>query len=740
MKINILILNIFLVVSIVNVCAQQDFNNFKTLKSVGPIPNDFSALTYEKIDEDLKKTKGNLTYGQEKIFLQGIHYGIDDILHSGMVVYGDEISEYIQLIANKLLESNSKLKSELRFYTLKSNESNAFSTDQGMIFVTTGLISQLTNEAQLAFVLAHEISHYTEKHVVETFEYHTKNKRSTNIRGLSIYSKEKEFEADRLGLELYNKAGYSKEELLPSFDVLMYSYLPFDEVELPKSYFESAYLFVPESLFPNKKYEIKAVEDYDDSRSSHPNIKKRKEQIENEIDKFTNWEDNIFFFSQSKFEYIRNICRFESVRTDILDANYADAIYSIFLLEKEYPKSIYLKRMKAQTWLGLAQYKKNGNINETVNKNSDLEGEIAAVHFFIKKLSKDGLLTIALRQIYDLKKESPEDKQLLAIYDYMLKELSDLKSFKLESFSKKTFNEAAHDFIEKKNSVAVLDTASNKKTSSKYDKIKSKKSAENPDNFDSTKFYLYGISDLINDSLFIKEYKSHKSISLEEEKLKEDFDKLSYKEQKAKLKLEEEEKLKLNAKELIVVEPMVFSYKKGEIDLLKSEKLKHNFSQIIEESATEAGVKVYSIDRDHLAVKGTEVYNERSVLFSFMQQVSREDNFNIFPVDYEYLQEIKTNYGTQRVMFTWVESEYDANIDFFSMYLATIFYPSLPIYLPMKLMSGHSTEINLIILDVEKGKIEVGSNYYIKDTPKKYHLGAHMFNLFKKIGSSKSVN
>ena len=390
--------------------AQQDFNNFKTLVSVGAIPKDFSSLTYMKIDEDLKEQKGDLSKAKERIFLQGIHYGIDEILHSGMVCYGDEVSHYIENVIDKLLADDPFLRSKLRFYTIKSTESNAFSTDQGIVFVTTGLISQLTNEAQLALVLAHEISHYTEKHVVASFEYKIENRASgRNIRDLSIYSKDHEIEADVLGLKFYHKAGYSKDEILPTFDVMMYSYLPFDEIEFPWAYFNTENMYVPASLFPKKKYEIKAVEDYDDSQSSHPNIKKRKEQIGGQIGNYSGWGNQTFTLGQPKFEYIRTICRFESVRTDIINAKYANALYSIFMLEKEYPNSLFLKRMKAQSWLGLVQFKKIGSIDETVDNTEDFEGEIAAVHYFIKKLSKDGMLTLALRQIYDLKKTFPNE-------------------------------------------------------------------------------------------------------------------------------------------------------------------------------------------------------------------------------------------------------------------------------------------------------------------------------------------
>ena len=86
--------------------------------------------------------------------------------------------------------------------------------------------------------------------------------------------------------------------------------------------------------------------------------------------------------------------------------------------------------------------------------------------------------------------------------------MSSVNQYKLDNFSKKTFSIAANEAIEKQNkNVVIADTTVNKKVGSKYDKIKSKKNIDNPDNFDSTKFYLYGISDIIYDSLFVQDFK-----------------------------------------------------------------------------------------------------------------------------------------------------------------------------------------------------------------------------------------
>jgi len=719
--------------------AQVDFNNYTTLKSKGSIPSDFTKETYTKVEDDLKEGRDELSKTQERIFLEGTNYAIDEILHSGFVVYGDEISTYVTEIADRLLRNDYALRSKLRFYTIKSNAANAFSTDQGIVFVTTGLIAQLTSEAQLAYVLAHEISHYTEKHVVETFDWKTENYRQHDrIEKLSQYSKDKEFEADKLGIKMYKEAGYSADEIITTFDVLMYSYLPFDELEFPKTHFNSDKLFIPLSYYPTKKYEIKAEEDYDDEHSSHPNIKKRKEAAMEEIGTLSNWETATQFLGNDRFLLVRNITRFEGVRSDILDAAYADAMYSVFILEKDFPNSIYLKRMTAQIWMNLMLYEAKNISSKTMDKTSELEGESATLHFMLKKLNNQGMITLALRHVYDLHKNNPDDAMISAIYDKFIVELAKTSKFKLDEYSKKNFETASKEFIElHKDTVPVVDTIP--KSNSKYDRIKSKKNVNNSANFDSTKFYLYALTDVISDSNFISRIEDQIKLNKEAEEKENERDELSSSERK---KLDDKEyynRLKLGLEEIIVVEPKVYSYTSHDLDYVKSEKIEKIYSNAIQESAEMNGVKVHPIDRMNLQEKGTASFNERNTLIAFLGQIAEDDDINVFPVDFEDLRQIKDNYGTSKVMFTLVEHQKIVDINWWTVAGSAVIYPAFPFvilgYIPMKIFKSNHTEMSIIILDLEKGIVETGENYYWSEPIYKYNLGSHMYNIFHDLKS-----
>ncbi|NRA13001.1 MAG: M48 family metalloprotease [Crocinitomicaceae bacterium] len=716
---------------------QADFNNYTTLLSAGTIPEDFTVLTYDKLKNDLAEGDKSLRRTQEKVFFEGINYAIDDLLHSGYVTYGDEISTYLEKIADKLLKKDKKSRSELRFYTLKSNSVNAFSTEQGIVFVTTGLMSQVTSEAQIAYILAHEIAHYLEHHVVESFSYKTKNRRHS-IEKMSVYSKDKELEADMKGLEMYQAAGYSKDEIIPTFDVLMYSYLPFDEIDISLSYFQhSDSLFLPPSLFPDKKFEIKAIEDEDDSRSTHPNIKTRKEAITEALDNSKNWGTDINFQGDEKFKYIRNIARFEAVRNDVIEAKYGRAVYSIFLLERDFPESMYLKRMKAQTWLGLLMYRLNNKISRTIDRKSDYEGASAAIHYMIRKMNKDELEAFATRQMYDIYTDNSSDEEIKLIWERFVKTLAFGENFKLTEYSKSNY-ESAKGIFEINNIIDPNDstTVQAKAPKSKYDRIKSKKDVDLALNFDSTEFRTYLLPDIIVSEDFNAIFEKYKDEFKAEKDLEDTYDAMSYSDQRKFDQEESKNRLKLGIDELIVVEPTVYSYKKNSIDRVKSEKLEASFSEVIEESSASTGIKIYPINSSQLSTEGTQSYNERSTLLNMLMQITNNNDMDPFPVDYELLNQLEENYGTTKVMFSVVEHRYDADLGMGAIY-AIIFYPAAPIYFPMKLLMGNNTEINMIILDTKEARIVTGSSHYIKDSARKHTIGAHVYSIFTQLNSTK---
>ncbi|MNJ85475.1 Beta-barrel assembly-enhancing protease [compost metagenome] len=711
---------------------KTDFNNYTTLSSRGSIPEDFSLSTYQKVERDIKVDRPDLAMSLRRKFYTGIHTSIDEIIHSEVCVFGDPISEYVRDIAKNLLKDDQETFNQLRFYTLKSNETNAFSTDQGVIFVTTGLVSQVSSEAQIAYVLAHEIAHYKRKHVLERFKQKTVLKNS-NYYELSTYSKERELEADSDAIEIYKNAGYDEALIEPTFDVLMYSYLPFDEVRVPETFFNSKEFYVPSFKFPKDGFPITAEENYNDSKSSHPNISKRKKQVLDVLEKGNGWNGKADLLGEDRFYEIRNIARFETIRNAILALDLTNALYSVFVLEKEFPNSHYLKVMKAKTLLALAQTK-SASVSKPFESKLHKEGEIAILHSILKKMEKLELASIALRQIYDLRSENPNDLEIQAIYDRMVETAANTKQFSLESFSKHNYgqalvlNKAYNDSIAKIPVDSLNKTEPDKNVGSKYDKIKKKRSADgniSSQVFDSTAYYLYGMTDIVSDSAFVKSFKAAQNSSLSS---KNETDKDKDKNQLLIPAIPD-----LKSKSIALVEPDVEIMESSKKTVKMSELIKTYSTELIQNEAANNGYKLSTDNAPtELSIEGINTF---MYLKSALRQNDGYSKVNFFPVDYAVLQNLSQKYNSDVIMIPnlfYMDNRKSDPMQIARPVLATWYVPPMAlIMMTGKLLDSQKTLINFIGVDLKNGHADFSKLYQINGKPSKVLLGSKYYEIFK---------
>lgn len=97
------------------------------------------------------------------------------------ILNNPQVTEYVQNIVNQIvLSPKIKYRSTFKYQVtiIKNNDVvNAFATPGGFIYVYTGLLKFLDNEATLAGVLGHEIAHCERRHATQ---------RMTKIYGVSI--------------------------------------------------------------------------------------------------------------------------------------------------------------------------------------------------------------------------------------------------------------------------------------------------------------------------------------------------------------------------------------------------------------------------------------------------------------------------------------------------------------------------------------------------------------------------
>ena len=82
------------------------------------------------------------------------------------------LNRYVNLVGTVLTMSTNRPELEFHFAILNTDEINAYAAPGGYIFVTRGALLKMRDESELAGVLAHEIGHVVEKHVVKELDIH----------------------------------------------------------------------------------------------------------------------------------------------------------------------------------------------------------------------------------------------------------------------------------------------------------------------------------------------------------------------------------------------------------------------------------------------------------------------------------------------------------------------------------------------------------------------------------------
>ncbi|HEX6976077.1 MAG TPA: M48 family metalloprotease [Vicinamibacterales bacterium] len=148
-------------------------------------------------------------------------------------VYQDkEVTKYVSLVGNVLAQASTRPNLQWEFIVLDTDGVNAYAAPGGLVHITRGALGLIKNEAELAGVLGHEITHVTAKHTIKTIETQNRNdllaeagKSKTGeigdavIGGLSDmgyklilegrFSRSDEMESDKVGTTLASKVGYA---------------------------------------------------------------------------------------------------------------------------------------------------------------------------------------------------------------------------------------------------------------------------------------------------------------------------------------------------------------------------------------------------------------------------------------------------------------------------------------------------------------------------------------------------
>ena len=168
------------------------------------------------------------------------------------IVNDPVLAEYLSDLGGKLLSQTDSVRFPFYFFLVKDDEINAAAFLGGYVKVHTGLFLYADSESEFASVLAHEISHITQRHLARSLEAQASNTQLTvagllgavllgianPVAGIAMlqttvamnaqssinYTRTNEFEADRIGIQVLANAGYDPAAMSTFFGKLADQY------------------------------------------------------------------------------------------------------------------------------------------------------------------------------------------------------------------------------------------------------------------------------------------------------------------------------------------------------------------------------------------------------------------------------------------------------------------------------------------------------------------------------------
>jgi predicted Zn-dependent protease len=178
-------------------------------------------------------------------FLDQINQFDKKLEEQGLVYRNAELTAYVDRVGRSLLTPADEIENvKWNFRVLRDPSINAFALANGSIYVHTGLLATMENEAQFASVLAHEIIHVRHRH--SYLGYRSYRKKSLTINILSIvgtytggiggvlssaaqfilavtiigHSRELERDADQSGLQRIQQSPYEPGQMVEALSQL----------------------------------------------------------------------------------------------------------------------------------------------------------------------------------------------------------------------------------------------------------------------------------------------------------------------------------------------------------------------------------------------------------------------------------------------------------------------------------------------------------------------------------------
>jgi len=182
-----------------------------------------------------------LSIGQE---MQMGDFYVRQLRGSAPLINDPLLNQYINSLGMRLVSHADSVKTPFHFYLINNDEINAFAFFGGNVVLHSALFRFADTESQLASVMAHEISHVTQRHLARAMEDQKKNAPLTwagalgslilamaspqagmaalsgtlagTQQGIISFTQQNEQEADRIGIQVLQRSGFDP-QAMPGF-------------------------------------------------------------------------------------------------------------------------------------------------------------------------------------------------------------------------------------------------------------------------------------------------------------------------------------------------------------------------------------------------------------------------------------------------------------------------------------------------------------------------------------------
>ncbi|MEM6270103.1 MAG: M48 family metallopeptidase [Bacteroidota bacterium] len=718
----------------------QDFDHYEIMRSQGKIPAELLRRSSEKYAdqrETLARAQNRSVRRSQSKFLLQSSFLIDDLLLSGKVLFNDPVTAYLTQVKDHLLRDRPELRDEVRIYLVRSSSVNAFATNDGIILFNIGLFARLESEAQLAYILSHELQHYIYRHPINRFVVtdqivqqgvFDRDDLEATLLARNQYSRELELEADEKGLELFRQSGYALAEIDGIFDILSKAHLPLAQVPWEPEFFARPNLRFPATYRLDTVAALSTREAEDDSESTHPNIASRRQRVREKLgDVLENDTGSRFLVDETNFARLRKTCRYEIAQILLEQRRYEAAIYHAHLLLQEDPGSFFLEKTVAHALYSLARYKNERSFYAVHDDYENVEGEAQRVNFFLEQMKKAALNVLAIDWCWRLHVADPGDRELNAMCRDLLEDFFATHREIAESMSDQAVPEGFFAPWEQGSGERLPDSDPTE-TESLGERDARDTEGENTPEVD---YFQHAFAEFFDNSEFSIAYRGLMNAEPE-------ANNVEYRSPRRRRRQARREALRgqaLGLNKVVFVDPMfkrIDERKEITTEYLASERGQEDFLGMIHETAEAAGLDHDILSNRELEVTDADRFNDLVFIERWIAQYMAmwDEELKMVNLYANEAQAIAEKYGSDHFAYTGmlILTRRKKTSTVLGLVLSGVLIVPLPFVLIAVLRPRRSVLYLNLVFDVEQNELALEEGRRMRLAPRKYIIKSNLYS------------